>query len=143
MPYADPDRQREYMRKWMADRRAEWFAANGPCIDCGAWNDLQLDHVDAEAKVTHRVWSWTRVRREAELAKCVARCRSCHVRKTSAAQESPRAMRHPRSLLTTEQVREVRRRAEAGESQAALGREFGVSHKYVWELVHRRSRTYE
>lgn len=89
MPYVDPDRRREYARDWMAKRRAEWFQANGPCFDCGTWEDLELDHIDPALKVSHRIWSWAKERREAELAKCVARCRSCHLKKTIKESQGP------------------------------------------------------
>jgi len=79
--YSDPAVQREYQRLWMAARRKEWFDANGPCIDCGSWDKLHADHVVKEDKVTHRVWSWTKKRRDEELAKCVVRCAGCHMRR--------------------------------------------------------------
>lgn len=85
MAYKDPEKQREYQRAyqraWQAARRAEWFAGRA-CVDCGSTTDLELDHVDCRTKVHHAVWSWRRERREAELAKCVARCHDCHVAKT-------------------------------------------------------------
>lgn len=82
MPYKDPDKQREYQRKWLQKRRQEWLEENGPCIDCGCWDDLEVDHIDPELKDTHRIWSWTKERRDAELAKCVPRCKPCHLQKT-------------------------------------------------------------
>lgn len=82
VPYSDPNAQREYQRKWMAKRREEWFVLNGPCVDCGSWTKLELDHVDPARKVSHKVWSWSLVRRTAELAKCVVRCEDCHLKRT-------------------------------------------------------------
>ena len=73
MPYKDPEKQREYQRQWMADRRAEWFSGKS-CVDCGSTEALELDHVDPSIKIDHKVWSWSLERREAELAKCEARC---------------------------------------------------------------------
>ena len=70
--------------------RAEWFAANGPCIDCESWDNLEVDHIDPATKhpMLHRrsdrVWHWGVVRRSAELAKCVVRCKPCHKAKTRA-----------------------------------------------------------
>jgi hypothetical protein len=91
MPYVDPEKQKSYQREWMAKRRQEWLTANGPCIDCGSWENLQVDHVDSFQKVTHRVWSWNTLRREAELAKCVVRCQPCHAKKTFACNEGSRS----------------------------------------------------
>lgn len=62
--------------KWHK-RKNEWFAANGPC-SCGSWDSLELHHVDPKTKIGHNVWSWAEERRNAELAKCVAKCRKCH-----------------------------------------------------------------
>lgn len=76
MPFSDLQVAREYARVWHAKRRAAYFADKA-CVDCGASDDLQLDHV-REEKVHHNVWSWSQARREAELAKCVVRCGACH-----------------------------------------------------------------
>jgi hypothetical protein len=77
MPYRDPERRREYQREWCAKRRAEWFADKA-CVDCGTSENLELDHVDPNVKVSHRIWSWSTERRDAELARCVVRCEPCH-----------------------------------------------------------------
>jgi 5-methylcytosine-specific restriction endonuclease McrA len=108
MPYKDPKQQSAYQNAWMAARRSAWIAEHGPCVDCKTWDDLEVDHVNARTKVTHRVWSWSAERREAELAKCVVRCQSCHRKKTTAAGEHPRGERTSRALLTEVQVREIR-----------------------------------
>jgi hypothetical protein len=82
MPYRDRAAQRAYQKEWCRRRREEWLKEHGPCVDCGSWENLEVDHVDPRLKISHRVWSWKRERREAELAKCVARCSSCHQEKT-------------------------------------------------------------
>jgi hypothetical protein len=143
MPYADPAVQSAYQNEWMKRRRREWLQQNGPCLDCGTWEDLTVDHVDASRKVSHRVWSWTKARRDAELAKCVARCWPCHLAKTAVSGERCRGEQHGMSVLATEQVLEVRRRVRDGESQASVARAFGVDRRHVWDLVHRRTRQYE
>jgi hypothetical protein len=143
MPYADPAQQRAYQREWVKRRHDEWVRENGPCIDCGTWEKLTVDHADAAEKVSHRIWSWSKVRRDAELAKCVVRCWPCHLVKTAASGECARGEQHGLHVLTGEQVREVRRRVRDGESQAAVARAFGVDRGYVWDLVHRRSWKHE
>jgi hypothetical protein len=143
MPYSDPARQLQYQNKWMRQRRLDWLAANGPCIDCGTWEKLTVDHVDASAKVSHRVWSWAKARRDVELAKCVVRCWPCHQVKTNASGERARGEQHGHHVLTTAQVLEVRRRVRAGESQVSVARAFKVDRRHIWDLVHRRSRKYE
>lgn len=46
--------------------------------------------------------------------------------------------RNPQARLTEKDIREILRRHSAGESQAGLGREFGVSGSHINGIVHRR-----
>lgn len=112
MPYKDPDKQREFGRRWTAARRKEWFDANGPCVDCGSWENLELDHVDARLKVSHNVWSWREERRLAELAKCVVRCHTDHVEKTKRSIEvtwmGTRGEDHPAAKFSVEDIKLIR-----------------------------------
>ena len=55
----------------------------------------------------------------------------------------PRCHRHydfpchsPRARLTEDDVRAIRRRWAAGETQVALGREYGVTNHAIWRIVH-------
>lgn len=77
MPYKDAQKQREYQRDWMRRRREEWLAGK-VCVDCGSSENIELDHKDPTQKVSHRIWSWAKEKREAEIAKCEPRCRPCH-----------------------------------------------------------------
>ena len=86
MPYADPTAQRAYQRQWISSRRAAWLAGKS-CATCGATDNLEVDHIDPSKKVTHRVWSWSKDRRDAELAKCQVLCADCHDAKSL--QENP------------------------------------------------------
>lgn len=85
MNYADPARQREYMRnyqrEWMRKRRAEYLTGK-TCEWCGEDGPLEVDHIDPTQKISHRVWSWSAERRAAELAKCQTLCADCHDMKT-------------------------------------------------------------
>jgi hypothetical protein len=63
-------------------RRDAWLAENGPCQRCGSWDRLEVDHVDPSKKISHKVWSWSALRRAEELAKCQALCSDCHQEKT-------------------------------------------------------------
>lgn len=105
MPYKDPVARREYARQWVAQRRAEWFEGKS-CVLCGSTDDLQLDHVDANTKVSHKIWSWSRERREAELAKCRVLCRPCHDVKSAGERAVGEA--HGSVKLTEEQVLAIR-----------------------------------
>ena len=79
MDNKDKIKQREYCRNWMQKRRQEWIGQNGPCKRCGSWEDLEGHHKDPETKISHRVWSWTKKKREKELRKCEVLCFKCHV----------------------------------------------------------------
>ncbi len=78
MPYADKEKQREYQRNWIRKRREDWLKENGPCKKCGSWSNLDIHHKDPKQKVSHRIWSWSKKRREIELAKCEVLCEPCH-----------------------------------------------------------------
>ena len=78
----DKNKIRKRQREWVAKRRQEWFAQNGPCKKCGSAVNLELHHADRTTKKSHKVFSWTRVHRDAELAKCVVLCHGCHVIET-------------------------------------------------------------
>lgn len=138
MPMATPAAQSAYQLEWRRKRRDAWFAENGPCVDCRSWEQLELDHIDPTLKVDHKIWSWARARREAELAKCVARCQPCHAKKSGT--EAARGERHGRSTISDEVIRELRRRVAAGESQSSVARSLGLTRMYVWQVVNHRVR---
>lgn len=85
MPHADPSARSEYLRnyrrEWMRRRRQAYFAGKA-CVRCGETERLELDHIDRATKEHHAIWSWSQVRREAELAKCQVLCYWCHKEKT-------------------------------------------------------------
>lgn len=129
MPYVDHNVQRGYQNAWIKQRRERWLAEHGPCVSCGSWDELEVDHRDPERKLTHRVWSWSESRRLAELAKCQVLCRSCHRAKTSAEQSRPivhgRACTYDKRRCRCAPCRAAksaymaaRRRARAGGGQA-------------------------
>ena len=136
----DRERRLAYQAQWKRKRRATWFQENGPCIDCSSWENLELDHVDASLKVDHNVWSWSEVRLKAELAKCVPRCKRCHILKTVAAGElrPVRAERHPNAKLNAALVKEIRRiRDEEHLTFEAIGARFGLSRVTVNRVYNR------
>lgn len=81
MPYKDPDKQREFQRRWMRQRREAFFADKW-CVHCGSTARLELDHIFRGGKSDHRIWSWSEARRSAEIAKCQVLCYHCHKAKT-------------------------------------------------------------
>jgi hypothetical protein len=82
VPYKDKAAQVAYQNNWLKARRREWLTANGPCR-CGSWDRLEVDHRNREHKVSHRIWSWAKARRDEELKKCQPLCFKCHKKKTA------------------------------------------------------------
>jgi len=81
-PIKDGDSRRRYQREWVARRRAEFFAGKR-CVDCGATEDLQLSAREPDTIVRSAIWSWSKTRREALLARCEVCCGECQRRKLS------------------------------------------------------------
>lgn len=81
MGYKDAAKQVEYQRKWIAQRRYDFFS-NEKCVRCGSTERLELDHINPQDKTTHNIWSWSEERRLAEIAKCQVLCHECHLHKT-------------------------------------------------------------
>lgn len=82
MPYKDRKVRNAYGLEWRNRRRREWFEIHNQCAECGSKEDLELDHIDPLTKVSHRIWSWSKEKRESELAKCHPLCADCHKKKT-------------------------------------------------------------
>jgi len=131
MPYKDPQQQREYERAWVAERRAAWFAGK-ICDWCGSTEDLQLDHRDPKKKVSHRIWSWSKARRVAELAKCRPLCRPCHAKKS--ASETARGSRNGMAKLVAGDIRAIRKSVL---SHRRLGVLYGVHPTTIGEIKRR------
>jgi len=136
LPYKDVVSKRAYQARWIAKRREDWLLGHGPCIDCGSWEKLEVDHVDATTKITHRVWSWTAARRNMELEKCVVRCHPCHDTKTLLAREqkTPRGERNGSSKLTEDKVREIRALREEGTTYTAIAQTYRVCPRTVRDI---------
>lgn len=124
------DRKREYQREWIAARRAAWFSGR-TCRDCDAVDGLELHHNDPSVKVSHRIWSWSWARIEAETAKCATLCESCHAR-ISAAQRP--------LLIPWDVVATIRERYAKGESGEIIAASVGVSRTYTYKIINRQSR---
>lgn len=83
MPYKNPAKRLEYQREWYAARRAKGLEMlGGKCALCESTEDLELDHIDPATKFTHRIFSYSWARIEAELKKCQILCAPCHFQKT-------------------------------------------------------------
>lgn len=54
MSYTNKEKQKEYVRQWIAKRRATWFA-DKICFLCGSTDRLELDHIDPRLKVANSI----------------------------------------------------------------------------------------
>lgn len=74
------DERRVYQKDWVAKRRQEYVEQRGGgCERCGCTVDLEFHHRLPEIKVTHRIFSYSRKKIEAELIHCDLLCRKpCH-----------------------------------------------------------------
>jgi 5-methylcytosine-specific restriction endonuclease McrA len=132
MPYLDKEKRREYQRTWIAARRVEFFTGK-TCVGCGGVTDLQLDHVIATSKVSHKIWSWREELRNAELAKCQVLCAGCHKVKTKERAEH-------RRKFSDEEIRCVLRMRSQGATTSAISKSVGICARYVRFLVSGRGR---
>ena len=126
MGYKDKDVQREYQRVWRNARREAWLKEHGPCLVCGTWDDLEVDHKDRTLKIDHKVWSWAAPRRNAELAKCQVLCRKHHLEKGRVMGEQPAACTHG-----------VKRMYESYGCRCPLCREAHRSYQVEWRRAKR------
>ena len=70
---------RDYRREWMRRRRHEFFK-DKKCEKCQSTRRPELHHIDPSKKDDHKIWSWSKPRRDLELAKCQVLCWECHWR---------------------------------------------------------------
>jgi hypothetical protein len=78
MGYKDKDVQREYQRVWKNKRRSDFFEGK-KCKFCEGTENLVLHHINPKEKESHKIWSWTKERREKEIEKCIVLCSKCHM----------------------------------------------------------------
>lgn len=128
---------RNYQREWMRRRRAEFFADKA-CAACGINESLELDHVDPDMKVSHKIWSWSEERRAAEIAKCQVLCTECHKMKTFSERRSYQGAGNPASVWSDDDVWAMHEMRQKGMTYEAIGRQMGVSKSSIRNAYTRR-----
>ena len=83
MAYKNKEKQKEFQRNWLKNRRNRWILEFGGVCPCGSIDNLEFDHIDPSEKVSHRIWSWREDRIKEELSKCQLLCVECHKKKTA------------------------------------------------------------
>ena len=94
MPYKDKTKRREYQKLWVRKRRLEFFGGKH-CKECGSTNKLQLHHKNPKEKIAHHIWSWSKERRDKEIAKCIVLCQKCHLKL-----HNPRTTKHGTTMYS-------------------------------------------
>ena len=120
--------KKKYQREWIAKRRSDWIIGNGPCKNCGSWDQLEVDHINPEEKEYNisQIWSRKQEVRDKELAKCQVLCEDCHKEKTIINKEFGICRfgeNHPLIKLTDNDVLEIRNTYKKG----------GITHKQIAE----------
>jgi hypothetical protein len=77
-------------------RRQLCLSDNGPCVSCGTWDNLEIDHIDPSTKEyeINRIWTRNQELRDYELAKCPALCNTCHIAKSTLEQKNNKPTTH-------------------------------------------------
>ncbi len=107
---------------------------------CGSWNDLELDHINPETKVSHNIWSWSEKRRIKELKKCQPLCFGCHKKKSSeyCSKLFTGMVQYKTRCLDKLQEKEVIRLFHTGNySKRKIGRMFGVGNMTILRTLRR------
>lgn len=132
MSYKDSQKQKAYQNSWLKERRRRWLQEHGPCVSCGSWEQLEIDHVNPTKKLTHRVWSWSTKRRDLELSKCVVRCTDCHQEKTAIENSNAFSGKsNPNARLTDDDVAAIR---SSSQTRSELAARFNVSSWQIWAI---------
>ena len=77
MPWKDKEIHNSYCRFKAALIRA-LYLYDKVCAKCDSIENLEIDHIDPDTKIDHRIWSWSEQHRSEELLKCQVLCRNCH-----------------------------------------------------------------
>lgn len=73
-----------YHRQYYVKRRQAVIGYfGGKCVACGAVDDLQVDHIERQAKSFNIAKRLSVKNNKAELDKCQLLCRECHADKTA------------------------------------------------------------
>lgn len=134
MPYRDRATQRAYQRRWMAERRRAYLEGKA-CATCGATDptQLELNHIIPLCRnprpMRHRIFSYTAVKREAELALVEPLCRACHH-----AESLRTGVLYSSAKLTPTDVREIRAGGQSVPA-AVLAKRYGVRPEAIRKVL--------
>lgn len=141
MSYKDKQLQSQYQNNWMKVRRETWIQENGPCDNCGSWENLEVDHINPSTKISHRIWSWKLEKRLLELSKCHVLCSACHLEKSKIDLSNMMIGTRigelsPSAKISNEQALQIRYLYNTNNySLRCLGNLYNISHTQIRRIV--------
>ncbi len=90
MPFARKEDHNNYLKQYLKQRYDERWPIvvkmlGGKCVECGATDRLQFDHIDPRSKrfeIADKLAQYAWPRLMAELSKCQLLCFDCHIEKS-------------------------------------------------------------
>ena len=132
------EQMRAYQRQWRRKRRDAWVKEHGPCVQCGSWVELEVDHKVASEKLLDpsQLWSLSPANpvRIRELDKCQVLCRGCHVKKAREQEEYARGEANGRAKVNETAVLAMRKLRAEGLTYREIAVRYQLSYSYVRRL---------
>lgn len=93
MPYKNPLDLKIARKRWKKSRllrnkekKRVWISENGPCVKCGSWNQIEIDHIVPVGRRNYDnvdIFGWAPERLKKELQNCQCLCNACHCKKSA------------------------------------------------------------
>ena len=132
---------RNYINKWRKKRREYAFnKLGGKCRECGSTDKLEFDHIDHNSKILNiaRMWTASKIKFDAELAKCQLLCMDCHLIKKynegSLIKNRMNGEQNPNSKLNNNNILQIKNLLDDGISLRVLGKQFNVHHTLISKI---------
>lgn len=133
------ERVKKNRDNWLFGKHCVWIMSDGG--ECGSTENLEADHI-IPRKISGKPrikWSWGSKKLQEELLHCQPLCQKHHKEKTFIGSEYLRGEESPRSTLTEQVVREIRKKYNTGNyKQRELAKEYRVSGQTISKVINRK-----